>query len=167
MIIGLLIRVLTFPGLILDAFINKITCKYLKIEIFQVNYFTITGEEIPVIHEIPKDYSKAFGIAMLPFITMSIISMVVFYLGLTFFPNIEFLFIWLGLSIAAHSFPNTIIGNLLWKKSIIEIKKGKYLSLIGFPIVIVIYIAKILHFFWLDIIYGFFLYFLMKGESII
>lgn len=167
MIIGLLIRVLTFPGVILDALINKKTCEYLKIELFQVNYFSVTGEELPVIHDIPKEYSKTFGITILPFIIMSFISLLLFYIGLILIPNVEFLFLWLGVSIAAHSFPNATMGDLLWKNSIAEIKEGNYLALIGIPLVLIIYVARILHFFWLDIVYGFLLYYLVKGDSII
>ncbi|WP_053991557.1 hypothetical protein [Mangrovimonas sp. TPBH4] len=167
MIIGLLIRLLTFPGVILDAYFNKITCNYLKIELLQVNYFTITGEELPVVHEIPEEYSKTFGIAVLPFTIMSLISLLLFYVGLELFPNSDFLFVWLGVSIAAHSFPNTTMGDLLWSNSLKEVKKGNYIALIGIPLVIIIYIARILHYFWLDIIYGFLLYYLVKGESII
>ncbi len=164
MIIGLLIRILTFPGVILDAFINKKSCEYLKIELFQVNYFSITGEELPVVHDIPKEYSKTFGIAILPFIIMSFISLILFYIGLNLIPDIEFIFVWLGISIAAHSFPNTKMGDLLWKNSIIEIKKGNYLALVGIPLVAIIYIARILHFFWLDIIYGVLLYYLVNVD---
>ncbi|MEO1031422.1 MAG: hypothetical protein AAFX55_08450 [Bacteroidota bacterium] len=167
MIIGFIIRALTFPGVILDAFINKIVCQYLKIELLQVNYFTITGEERPVVHEIPKAYAKTFGIAIIPFVIMSLIAIFIFYIGLEFFPNIEIPFIWLGVSIAAHSFPDTAIADVLWKNSLAEIKGGNYLALLGIPFVVIIYIARVLHFFWLDIIYGVLLYFLVKGESII
>lgn len=165
MLIGLLIRILTIPGVILDALINRIICNYLKIEVYEVNYFTITGEHRPVVHEQPAEYSKTFGIAILPFLIMSSISIVLFYVGLKFFPDNQFLFIWLGVSIAAHSFPDTEIGDLLWKNSVAEVKNSNYLALIGFPLVAIIYIARMLHFFWLDVIYGVLLYFLVKGES--
>jgi len=165
MIIGLLIKVLTIPGLVLDAFINKLICNYLKIPVYQVNYFPIIEEkEAAVVHEIPKDFTKTYGIAILPFIIMSCIAIIIFYVGLNFFPDQDILFIWLGVSVAAHSFPFIDIADLLWNKSVAEIKKGNYFAIAGFPLVIVIYIARGLHYFWLDIIYGLLLYFLVKGE---
>ncbi|WCO00711.1 hypothetical protein [Psychroserpens ponticola] len=167
MIIGLLIRMLTFPGVMLDALINKKTCQFLNIELYQVNYFSIAGEELPVIHEIPKEYSKTFGIAIYPFVIMSMIAIAVFYIGNYLFPSIEFIFIWLGISVAAHSFPNTVMGDLLWKSSISEIKGGNYLAIIGIPLVAIIYLARMLHFFWLDIIYGVILYILIIRDGAI
>ena len=166
MIIGFLIRTITFPGVVLDAFINKVTCEYLKIELLEVNYFSLTGEHRPVVHEIPNNYSKTFGISIAPFIIMSSIAILVFYIGLELFPSVEVIFIWLGISVAAHSFPDTTMGDVLWRNSITEIKNGNYLAIIGIPLVIIIYIARILHYFWLDIIYGVILYFLVKGEAI-
>ncbi len=163
-IIGYIVRLITFPGLILDAFVNKKLCDFLKLEVQKVNYFALDAKELPVVHEIPKKYIDTFSIAILPFIIMSFISATLFYIGLQSSPEIEILFMWLGISIAAHSFPNTVIGKLLWINSISEIKGGNYLAIIGIPLVIIIYIARILHVLWLDVIYGIGLYILIRNN---
>ncbi len=161
-IIGYLVRIVTFPGLILDALINKATCNFLNIKVLKVNYLSVGASEA-VVHEKPERYSTVFSIAIIPFVAISLIAIFIFYIGKNLTPAIGLLCIWLGISVAAHAFPNTKIGGLLWSMSIKEIKEGNYLAIIGLPLVIVIFVARILHVLWLDIIYGVVLFFLVKG----
>ncbi len=166
-IIGYLIRLLTFPGVILNTYILKLTCHFLEIKIEHLNYFSFDFEvkNAPVIFETPTNYIKSFGLAILPFLAMSSIASIFFYICIYSIPSIHILFFWLGISIAAHSFPDTIIGKTLWTNSILEIKEGNFIALLGIPLVVIIYIAQFLHILWLDIIYGFILYMLIKGDT--
>ena len=160
-IIGYLVRIVTFPGLILDALINKATCSFLHVKVLKVDYFSV-GTSEAVMHEKPEKYSTVFSIAIIPFVVMSLIAMFIFYIGKNLSPTVELLCIWLGISVAAHAFPNTKTGGLLWSNSFKEIKEGNYFAIIGLPLVIIIFVARILHVLWLDIIYGVLLYFFIK-----
>ena len=66
-----------------------------------------------IIREEPEKYAIFFGIAVIPFFLMSLISILIFYLGNDLSANFGLLFTWLGISIAAHSFPNIKIGATL------------------------------------------------------
>lgn len=60
---------------------------------------------------------------------------------------------WIGISIAMHSFPS--IGDA---KSILKISKKRetsiFVKIIGGPIIVFIYLLSIGSVFWLDLLYG-------------
>lgn len=168
-LLGIVIKVLTFPGLIVDAFVNEKLCNYLNLEILGVNYLAIGENQHPVMHDFPKTYVNTITIAFVPFLLMSIFAIFLFYFSQLFsdysYIYIELFFIWLGVSMAVHSFPNPVIGDMLWDKSLKETKKGNYIAVLGLPLTLVIYIARFLHIFWIDLIYGFILYYIFIGEN--
>lgn len=154
LLIGLLIRIITFPGIIFDAIINNLVCQHLEIKVNKINYLAIFGGNAVEI-ENPNNYSKLFKLSIIPFIFMTILALPFSYLAAYYNEGDKFLFFaWLGVSIAAHAFPETAIGKLLWEQSKIEIKEKNYLAIFGFPLVVIIYLFRILHVLWLDIIYG-------------
>lgn len=164
-IIGILIRFMTFPGLVVDTFVLKTFCKMFEIEIISVNYFDILGKNDGVEYNVPQNYAKIIGLTVIPFLSMTAIAMLIYTLAFQIGRgNILILIItWIGLSVATHSFPSTKMGGILWKSSVNEIKKRNLFAIIGFPIVILIYIIKILHIFWFDIIYAIILFLIIYG----
>lgn len=161
MIIGILIQVITFPGIIFDQFANKLTCNLLDIDIHDIKYLQFETPISYIVHDIPESYFKIFSLSVIPFIISTLCAILLFTIGY-FFDNESIMYAilcWLGISIAAHAFPTNENGDLLWNKSISEVKAGNYFALIGFPLVLVIYFARLLHYVWLDIIYGFVLLF--------
>lgn len=163
-LIGFIIQVLTFPGIIFDQFANKIVCDLLDVPVHEVKYLQFESPAGYVIHDIPESYLKVFLISIGPFFISTLAAIIMFVLGFTLDNHnglVSLLFNWLGFSIAAHAFPTSENGSILWKQSILEVKNSNYLALIGFPLVAIIYLARLLHFLWLDIIYGFILLFLV------
>lgn len=160
-LIGLLVRIITFPGVILDLAVNIFTAKILVIEIIKINYGSIlTGNPV----EINKDskYYKLFLFAFVPFIILSLIAIPFCYKAIEFNKGPKFLFcMWLGISIAAHSFPETDLGKTIWKRTNIDFRNKNYFSIFAYPFVILIFIIRVLHIFWLDILYGFGIMFLI------
>ncbi|WP_298893504.1 hypothetical protein [uncultured Psychroserpens sp.] len=156
-IVGLLIQIITFPGIIFDQFANKIVCNLLDIEVHEVKYLQFESPAGYVIHDIPESYLKVFLISIGPFFISTLVAILMFVLGYSLDSNdgvLRLVFNWLGISIAAHAFPTSKNGDLLWKQSLMEVKNKNYIALIGFPLVLIIYLARLLHYFWLDVIYG-------------
>lgn len=150
-LIGILVRGLTFPGVILDLLINLLVAKILKIEIIEMNHlFVINGNPIEIAE--PKEYSKLFIFAIIPFILMTIIAIPFCYLYVAGYSG---WYGWLGVSIATHSFPEIAIGKMIWARNKIEFANKNYFSLFAYPFVILIYVIRVLHIFWIDILYGF------------
>lgn len=159
-IVGLLIQVITFPGIIFDQLANKFVCNLLDIDVHEVKYLQFENPAGYVIHDLPESYLKVFLISIGPFFISTLVAILLFGLGFTLDNHdgfVRLLFNWLGISIAAHAFPTSKNGSLLWKQSLLEVKNNNYVALIGFPLVVVIFVARLLHFLWLDIIYGFIL----------
>ena len=163
-LIGYLIKIVTLPGLIIDTIINKWVCDFLNIPIHHINYIPLDPEKPAIIYEIPNSYTKTWALAFFPFLLATALAISVFYIGLTWGVSIQYFFIWIGVSIGAHAFPEYSMGDLLWKQSIAEIKQGNYFAVLGIPFVGLIYGARFLHYLWLDIIYGLLLYFLVKDS---
>ncbi|WP_298755319.1 hypothetical protein [uncultured Psychroserpens sp.] len=110
-----------------------------------------------VIHDVPESYLKVFLISISPFFISTLVAILMFVLGYSLDSNdgvLRLVFNWLGISIATHAFPTSKNGDLLWKQSLMEVKNKNYIALIGFPLVLIIYLARLLHYFWLDVIYG-------------
>jgi len=66
---------------------------------------------------------------------------------------LDYLLIYLGVSIAMHAFPSTGDANAIWQH-IKEKSTPILIKIIGYPIVGLIYIGSFGSFFWLDAIYG-------------
>ncbi|HYV52983.1 MAG TPA: DUF3267 domain-containing protein, partial [Chitinophagaceae bacterium] len=66
---------------------------------------------------------------------------------------LDYLLIYLGVSIAMHAFPSTGDANAIWQ--VMKDKKTSWaVKILGYPIVGLIYAGALGSFFWLDLIYG-------------
>ena len=66
---------------------------------------------------------------------------------------LDYLLIYLGVSIAMHAFPSTGDANAIWKH-INEKETSLWIKILGYPIVGLIYLGSLGSFFWLDVLYG-------------
>jgi hypothetical protein len=57
-------------------------------------------------------------------------------------------------SIGMNAFPSNQDAKIIWEKAKKEAAKKNVLAIISFPLLIAIYIAIILKFFWFDALYG-------------
>ena len=113
-----------------------------------------------MIHEEPQSFTSAFLIAMGPFIINSLLCVLFCFPAMvpvrTFGHKdpICYFLIWLGISIGMHAFPSTQDARVLWQQAKKAVGNFNPLALASFPLVIVIYAANLLRFFWLDYLYG-------------
>lgn len=76
--------------------------------------------------------------------------------------TIDYFFIWLGISIAMHSFPSIQDAENIWN----GIKKEEtpmWLRILATPIVGLIYLCTIASVLWFDVIYGMFVAMLIRN----
>jgi hypothetical protein len=66
---------------------------------------------------------------------------------------LDYVLIYLGVSIAMHAFPSSGDGNVIWQ-TLKDKTTPIWLKIIGYPIVGIIYLGSIGSFFWLDLLYG-------------
>ena len=161
---GIVISVLTFPGVIVHELGHKYFCDRFNVKVHDVKYFRFGNPAGYVLHDIPDKFYKTFFIDIGPFIVNSAVAGTIFALiallghlvkvdsgpivWLTSF------FSWIGFSIAMNAFPSHHDAKILWKESIRYLSQGNFIAIVGFPFALLIWIANILSVIWFDLIYA-------------
>lgn len=161
---GQLIALLTFPGVIVHELAHQFFCRLCNVAVFEVKYFQMKNPAGYVVHEIPSKVSQSFIISIGPFIINTILGALIACpaaIPILKFGSqlsgtdllVNYFLIWLGVSIAMHSFPSTGDAKSLWehvkKKGIPAIYR-----IILAPVIGLIYIGAFGSVIWLDLIYG-------------
>lgn len=160
---GILITILTFPGVIVHELAHMIFCRLCRVAVIDVCYFRFGNPAGYVIHESPKNTYNQILIGVGPFFVNTIVGALIampaaipiLNFGVDLNANTlgSYFLIWVGVSIAMHSFPSTGDAKSMW--TAIKSKETPILGKIfGAPIVILIYIGALGSIVWLDLIYG-------------
>ena len=157
---GQLVSAVTFPGVIVHEMAHMLFCKIKKIPVLDVCFFRFGNPAGYVIHENITDFNAAFLVSVGPFIINSIVCIIICFPA--FFPvevfgiehPLSYFLLWLGVSIGMHAFPSTQDAKNLLNAAKKELSSFNILAIISFPVVLLIYLANILSFFWFDYIYG-------------
>jgi hypothetical protein len=157
---GFLISVATFPGVIVHESAHLLFCKLRRVAVFDVCYFRLGNPAGYVIHEQPRDFTSSFLISVGPFVVNS--ALCVLFCFPAFLPvrvfnvsdPVAYFFLWLGLSIGMHAFPSTQDAKVLWQEAKRASAKLNPLALLSFPVIVLIFVAHIGSFVWLDLLYG-------------
>ena len=160
---GGLISILTFPGVIVHEIAHQIFCRICRVSVFEVCYFRRGNPAGYVVHEEPKNSRDNVIIGIGPFLINTIVGALIAFPAaipiLKFGPNYSLsaigncFLIWIGVSIAMHSFPSTGNAKNIWQ-SIKSEETSLLTKIIGTPIVMLIYIGAAGSVIWLDLIYG-------------
>ena len=157
---GWFIALLTFPGVIMHELAHKIACDMTGVRVYRVCYFRLGNPAGYVEHERPRKYSQAFAITTAPFLVNSIVAVLIFALALKtpltteiYGIKLRYILYWLGISIGMHAFPSSGDAKNLWDFTW-KVWRRKPYVLLGIPIVVLIYIANTLSFFWFDAVYA-------------
>lgn len=160
MIPGIVISVLTFPGVIVHEAANLLFCRFAGLAVFDVRYFRFGNPAGYVLHETTSDFRKNFLVTMAPFFVNS--ALCVLFCSAAFLPVWEFriadpvayFFYWLGLSIGMHAFPSNQDLKSMWKLMPAEASKSGILAIVSYPIVAMVYVLNLAKFIWADLAYG-------------
>ena len=160
---GIIITVLTFPGVIVHELAHQLFCRICRVSVFDVCYFKLANPCGYVVHEIPKNSFQQILIGIGPFFVNTILGALIALPAVIPILNFNaqfgekqllyYFLIWVGVSIAMHSFPSTGDAKGIWK----EVRSNQtsiLTKIIGAPIVLFIYIGAIGSAFWLDLAYG-------------
>ena len=156
---GILITLVTFPGVIVHELAHQLFCRLFKIPVYQVVYFQPKNPAGYVLHEAPANKFQSIMIGIGPFFVNTILGILIALpaaLPVMEFDSaspIDYVLIYLGISIAMHAFPSTGDAQSIWK-SIHEADTPLWVKIFGYPVVGLIYLGALGSFFWLDAIYG-------------
>jgi hypothetical protein len=156
MIPGVLISILTFPGVILHEFAHKFFCDRFGVKVHEVSYFNVSGGG-HVIHDRTDDFNAIFWISTGPLIINSLTAILLASIAsnLSGEEGIYLLLLWLAVSFGAHSLPsNQDTSNVLDASKQIIKTGGSLLHYLSFPFVWFFALANLLRFFWIDFIWA-------------
>lgn len=157
-----IISVLSFPGVVFHELGHELFCRWSKVKVIKVCYFQFKNPAGYVIHSEPQKYYQAFLISVGPLIFGTLFS-IIFFLMSKYFSNnnqlLEILFIWLGGSLAMNCFPSTQDAKVLFQETNKHILRNLFV-IIGYPFVLIIFLFGLLKTLWIDLLYGFVLYFI-------
>lgn len=156
---GVIISFVTFPGVIVHEFAHQLFCRFFRVAVLDVCYFRTGNPAGFVVHEHPRKASHQIWIGLGPFFVNTLIGALIALpstIPVIQFENasiLDYLLIWLGVSIAMHSFPSTGDAKNIWSN--VKSKETSWLvKIVVTPIVGLIYVCSFGSFFWLDLIYG-------------
>jgi hypothetical protein len=161
MIPGFIITIVTFPGVIVHEAAHMFFCKIRKVPVLDVCFFRFGNPAGYVVHGQPQDFTTSFLITMGPFIINSLLCILIClpaFVPVRIFElehPLSYFLLWLGLSIGMHAFPSMQDANSLFSHAKKCVSARNVLAIVSFPLVVAIYTANILSFFWLDYLYGF------------
>lgn len=156
---GFLITWATFPGVIVHELAHQLFCRLFRIPVFKVVYFRTGNPAGYVLHEVVPNKWQSMMISVGPFVVNTIIGAIIALpaaLPVMKFDNatfIDYILIYLGVSIAAHAFPSTGDAKSIWY-SLKESNTPIWAKIVGYPVIGLIYAGSLGSFFWLDILYG-------------
>ena len=156
---GIVITIITFPGVIVHELAHQLFCRLYKIPVFKVVYFQMENPAGYVLHEKTNNKWHSVMISIGPFFVNTIVgALIALPAALPVFKfntatPVDYLLIYLGVSVAMHAFPSTGDANAIWE-SIKEKGTPIWIKIIAYPVVGLIHIGSIGSFFWLDLIYG-------------
>lgn len=157
---GPLIAALTFPGVIVHEAAHMLFCKIRKVLVVDVCFFQFGNPAGYVAHGEIRDFTSAFLISVGPLIINSVLCFLIClpaYYPMQVFdvtPFHSLVLMWIGLSIGMHAFPSNQDARNLLAHANSAAKRGNILAILSYPLVILIFIANLLSFFWFDLFYG-------------
>ncbi len=157
---GFIITMITFPGVIVHEAGHLLFCKLRKVAVFDVCFFQLDNPAGYVLHETPKDFLSTFLICIGPLILNTLLCILFCFpafVPVRVFDRLDpvcYFLLWLGVSIGMHAFPSFQDATILWNQAIGAAARGNLLAIVSFPVVVLIFLANILSFFWFDLWYG-------------
>jgi hypothetical protein len=109
---GIVISLVTVPGIIVHELAHQLFCRLYKVPVFKVVYFQMGNPAGYVLHEAVKNKAQGIMISVGPFFVNTVLGALIAMpaaLPVFTFNNatpLDYLLIYLGVSIAMHAFPS-------------------------------------------------------------
>ncbi len=165
---GIVISIVTFPGVAVHELAHQICCRICRIPVYEVKYFQMENPCGYVLHEPTANPWKNLLTGLGPFFVNTILGILI---TLPAYANVfgyrsvsgtlgtlvtlsSFVLYWLGVSILMHAFPST--GDA--KSLVASVLKNENVSILAkivtAPFIGLIYLGAFGSMFWLDLAYG-------------
>ena len=155
----MLLTLVSFPGVIVHEIAHLLFCRLFRVPVLKVCYFRLGNPAGYVLHEKPQSAAQHVCICTGPFLVNTVLGALIALPGvipvITFesASTLDYVLVWLGVSIAMHAFPSTGDAKVIWA-SIWSDESSFMAKLVGVPIVALIYAGALGSVVWLDVLYG-------------
>jgi len=162
LITGLIVAIITFPGVIFRQVAIQLFCCYFQIPVFKVVYFQAWPPGGTVLHEVPDSPWIRLMLIFGPAAANTVLGFLIgapAVLGLLISDNtiisslLDLFLIWLGTSIAVHTFPTLNEAETV-TNAMTAAQNPVWVQMMGLPLSAVTYMAAIGKILWLDAIYA-------------
>lgn len=156
---GIVLSIVTFPGVIVHELAHQLFCRWCKVPVFKVCYFQFQNPVGYVLHESARKPLHSVLISIGPFIINTLIALLIALPAALQYKFgaanlLDCVLLYLGVSIAMHAFPSTGDASALWEAVMHGEDTPLIAKILVAPIVGLIYIGAFGSFFWLDALYG-------------
>jgi hypothetical protein len=160
---GVVIAVLTFPGVIFHELAHLLFCRLKRVPVYEAVYFVpdlkVQGY---VLHGEIRDLNTMLLVSCGPLIVNTLLCLLICLPAAlpAWFDDQGFaswFLLWLGVSVGMHAFPSHGDAEAVWDLARREAKKMSLTAILSFPLVILIHVANVLSVIWFDALYGLFI----------
>jgi len=157
--IGCLLSLLTFPGVIIHELGHLLFCRLFGISVAKVCLFRFGNPAGYVLHGEPDNAVQHLFVTFGPFFANTVLGAAIAAPVTIPLRDIhpllpwQYVLLWLGISIAMHAFPSTGDAASLWR-GILHGRGSCLARLLAVPFVGIIYLGALGKMVWLDLLYG-------------
>jgi len=157
---GIFIALVTLPGVVVHEFAHQLFCRLFGVAIFDVKYFQMADPVGYVQHEPVRNPLHQLLIGIGPFIVNTMLALIIAFpaaIPVFMFQEgtpLDFLLLYLGMSIGMHAFPSTGDAKVIWATLWHGQNVPLWLKVITVPIVGLIYLGALGSMFWANLAYG-------------
>lgn len=163
---GILISILTFPGVAVHELAHQIFCRICRIPVYEVKYFQVKNPCGYVLHEPTANPWKNLLTGLGPFFVNTLLGILITlpaYVNVFGYgtgdwgPSVKicsYLLYWLGVSILMHAFPSTGDAKSLVASVLKNQEVNFFAKAVTAPFIGLIYLGALGSMFWLDLAYG-------------
>ena len=159
---GILISIVTFPGVIVHELAHQLFCRLCKVPVYEVKYFQFKNPVGYVLHEASDKPGVNFIISIGPFIINTVLgallalSPAVNLIGIGgSFSLPDVILIYLGFSVLMHAFPSSGDAKAMYESIIKNKNVNIFIKILVFPVIGLIYIGTFGSVVWLDAAYAY------------
>jgi len=165
---GIVISILTFPGVIVHELAHQLFCWLCGLKVYEVKYFQTKNPCGYVIHEATKNPIKTLLVSIGPFFVNTFLGILIIFpacLEIIVFQDSVNVFslisIWLGVSILMHAFPSKQDGFVMVNQILKNKEVHILIKILTAPIILLVFVGALGSFFWLDLGYAIVIYMML------
>lgn len=159
---GFLVSIVTFPGVIVHETAHQLFCRLFRIPVYKVCYFQPKNPVGYVLHERTDKPLANFCICIGPFIVNTLLGAIIampsairiWGFDAQNIQLMDYLNMWLGISILMHAFPSTGDARSLYASVIKNPAVNVVAKALVLPVIGLIYAGAFGSIFWLDLGYA-------------